>query len=93
MNELMDKAAYTMTAGELDCGEDESDDIVGEEDEPSRKRRRLVGGGSSNNNKRSGEECMDEHELCGALPDMANTLKDVTRAKFGLHVSEFLYSK
>ena len=29
-NELMDKAACMMTAGELDGGEDESDNIVGE---------------------------------------------------------------
>ena len=28
-NELMDKAPCMMTAGELDSGEDESDDIVG----------------------------------------------------------------
>ena len=76
-NKLMDKAACMMTAGELDSGEDKSDDVVGEEDEPRRKRRRLVGGGSSNNNnKRSGEECMDECELHRALPDMANTLNN-----------------
>ena len=77
-NELMDKAACMMTAGELDSGEDESDDVVGEEDEPRRKGRRLVGGGSSNNNKRSGEECMDECKLRRALPDMANTLNNWT---------------
>ena len=76
-NELMDKAACMMTVGELDSGEDESDDIVGEEDEPRRKRR-LVGSGSSNNNKRSGEECMDERELRRALPDMANMLNNWT---------------
>ena len=78
MNELMDKAACMMTAGELDSGKDESDNIVGEEDEPRRKRRRLVGGGSSNSNKRSGEKCIDEHELHRALPDMANTLNNWT---------------
>ena len=77
-NELMDKAACMMTAGEMDSGEDESDDVVGKEDEPRRKRRRLVGGGSSNNNKRSGEECMDECQLHRVLPDMANTLNNWT---------------
>ena len=88
-NELMDRAAWMMTAGELDDddGEDESD-IVGEEDEPRRKRRRLVGGSSLN--KRS-EECMNEHELHRVLSNMANTLNNWTlhRQSFGSMLANY----
>ena len=58
MNELMDKAAWMTTAGELDNdGREDESDVVVEDNEPSsRRKRRLVGGsGGSSLDKRS--EC------------------------------------